>query len=86
MDDIYLFSNDKEVIAGDFQLVQRLLGDKGLSINPQKTRVDAATHLSIDKEIDEIKKTLLKRRRLLITIGYDDAGEDIVKEHLYDNR
>ena len=83
MDDIYLFSNDRDVIANDFQVIQRLLGDKGLSVNPQKTRRDAAAHFNIDREIDDIKKTLLDRRRILVTTGYDESGEDIVKEFLY---
>lgn len=36
MDDFYLFSDSYEVIVEDFILVQRLLGEKGLSVNPTK--------------------------------------------------
>jgi hypothetical protein len=82
MDDLYLFSNDKNHIVQDFQVIQKLLGDKGLSINPQKTRWDAATHATIDRKIDDVRKKLLDRRRVLITTGYDATGDDIVKEFL----
>ena len=80
MDDIYLFSNDPKDLATDFQTIQRLLGDKGLSVNPRKTSKDAAAPNQIDTQIDQIKTQLLKKRRLLITAGYDDDGEEIVKE------
>src|SRR5208283_3455101 len=80
MDDMYLFSNDERAIVDDFQVVQRLLGEKGLSVNPQKTKKDTAAHIKMDREIDAVKKTLLDRRRRLVTQGYDDAGDEIVKE------
>lgn len=80
MDDMYLFSNDEQAIDDDFQVIQRLLGEKGLSVNPQKTKKDAAAHLKMDKDIDDVKRTLLKRRRYLIAVGYDDAGEEVVRE------
>jgi hypothetical protein len=82
MDDIYIFSDDENRIADDFQVIQRLLGDKGLSINPRKTRVDDAGHVAIDKEIDEVKAKLLRRRRLMLIVGYDEDGTEIVKESL----
>ena len=37
MDDFYLFSDSEEVINTDFVLIQQLLGEKGLSLNPAKT-------------------------------------------------
>lgn len=80
MDDMYLFSNDETAIVDDFLVVQRLLGEKGLSVNPRKTSRDTVTHVKTDHEIDEVKKTLLKRRRRLVTEGYDEAGDEIVKE------
>jgi len=82
MDDIYLFSNEQSVVENDFQIIQKLLGEKGLSVNPQKTKTGFASHVEMDSEIDQIKGKLLKRRRYLLTIGYDEAGEEIVKEHL----
>jgi hypothetical protein len=66
----------------DFNVIQKLVGDKGLSINPQKTKWNAATHATIDRQIDDVRKKLLDRRRILITTGYDETGEDIVEEVL----
>jgi hypothetical protein len=80
MDDMYLFSPDSQAIGDDFQVIQRLLGEKGLTVNPQKTRKDTAGHVKMDNEIDAVKQALLKRRRQLMIVGYDDAGEEIVKE------
>jgi hypothetical protein len=37
MDDFYFFSDNAEDIRSDFLLVQRLLGEKSLNINPEKT-------------------------------------------------
>lgn len=83
MDDIYIFSDSSKDIANDFQTIQRLLGDRGLSVNPQKTKQNTVGHVTIDQEIDEVRRTLLARRRLLITQGYNEAGEEIVDEYLF---
>jgi hypothetical protein len=72
MDDLFLFSDDERKITDDFLLIQRLLGEKGLSVNPQKTRMDTAAPVAMDKDIDAVKKTLLARRRIILIEGYDD--------------
>jgi len=59
-----------------------LLGDKGLSVNPAKTRHDITAHASMDRAIDDVKKKLLDRRRLIIMEGYDEAGFEIYREKL----
>lgn len=79
MDDIYLFSDDQQVIDDDFQTIQRLLGDKGLSLNSRKTRVDDHNKATIDREIDLVKKKLLRRRRIVITTGYDEERAETVR-------
>lgn len=43
LDDFVLFSDDKGKLVDDFFLVQKLLGSRGLSINPSKTRFNALT-------------------------------------------
>lgn len=82
MDDVYIFSTNKDDVAHDFLLIQKLLGDKGLSVNPRKTTWDASAHTVIDREIDDIRRKLLDRRRVLITTGYEESGDDIVEIHL----
>jgi hypothetical protein len=47
MDDFYLFSDDASAIRSDFMLVQKLLGDKSLSLNPNKTSRVTARALSV---------------------------------------
>lgn len=83
MDDIVLFSNDEQAILDDFQTIQRLIGDKGLSLNSRKTRLDDHTKNSIDSSIDAVKQQLLRRRRLEITIGYTEEGAEIVKQAIF---
>jgi hypothetical protein len=80
MDDIVLFADDKRAIDDDFQMIQRLIGDRGLSLNSRKTRVDDHANVSIDSAIDDVKRKLLRRRRIEITVGYDEEGTEIVKK------
>lgn len=79
MDDIVLFSDDEQAILDDFQTIQRLIGDKGLSLNSRKTRLDEHVQASIDNSIDTVKQQLLRRRRIEITTGYTEEGAEIVK-------
>jgi hypothetical protein len=55
------------------------LGEKGLSVNPDKTLQDASRIADFESKLDEIKKNLLKRRRLLITAGYDSVMRENAK-------
>ena len=83
MDDMYIFSNDMQAILDDFQIIQRLLGERGLSVNPQKTTKDAAAHIRMDSEIDAVKTALLQRRRQLIIVGSDGAEGEHVREVMH---
>lgn len=82
MDDIVLFADDRRAIEDDFQVIQRLIGDRGLSLNSRKTRVDDHANVSIDSAIDEVKRKLLRRRRIEITVGYDEEGTEIVRQSI----
>jgi hypothetical protein len=79
MDDFYLFSDNAKDIRNDFLLIQRLLGEKSLNINPEKTSRVEASHTRIDAGIDAIKKKLLDRRREFITVGYDEGEEEEIE-------
>ena len=82
MDDMTIFSNNENSILNDFELIQRILGEKGLSINPKKTQKGESSHQASERDIDSVKKNLLKRRRFMVTVGYDEDGEEVVKEQL----
>ena len=75
MDDIYFFDNSEDVLKQDFHQLQRLLGEKGLSVNESKTRIGEIEELDIEDEIDEIKSHLLKRRRSIV-FGSGSEEED----------
>jgi hypothetical protein len=82
MDDFYLFSNDGEVINMDFVLIQQLLGDKGLSLNPAKTAYEEE-YQDIPGEVDEMKVSLLKVRRFIIEVsGEPFEDEELEEENL----
>jgi hypothetical protein len=82
MDDFYLFANDEEAINMDFVLIQQLLGDKGLSLNPAKTSYEEEPK-NIADEVDEMKVSLLKVRRFIIEIsGMEVEDEDLEESSL----
>ena len=91
MDDIYLFDNSEDVLKQDFHQLQRLLGEKGLSVNESKTRIGEVEELDIEEEIDEIKSRLLKRRGAVVFGSgaeeeYDEEydEEDVLDEESVD--
>jgi len=70
MDDVALFSNKREDPSSDFYVIQDLLGQKGLSVNPAKT-LTIEDKPDVQKKVDAVRKSLLKKRRRLIITGYD---------------
>ncbi|WHZ58777.1 RNA-directed DNA polymerase [Metabacillus hrfriensis] len=76
MDDIYLFSHSMDTIKEDIFVIQRLIGEKGLSLNEEKTFVGNSKDK--DNNIGDIKKSLLEKRRTYITSYLDDYEEDEV--------
>jgi len=78
MDDFYLFDNDERVLTRDFLTIQHLLGDRGLSLNTNKTRHDDNVLTLAPGTIDDIKVELLKRRReIIVNISGDDVVEEV---------
>lgn len=96
MDDIYFFSDSKEFIEEDIIVIQKLLGDKGLYLNEEKTKVANTNDKEVREQFDEIKKSLLQKRRLIINTYSDemedasddyeltDEERDYLKKKLYD--
>ncbi|MCP1183997.1 RNA-directed DNA polymerase [Paenibacillus sp. 1781tsa1] len=78
MDDIYFFSDSEETIKRDIFSVQKILGEKGLSLNEEKTSVIVGEDES-DNDIETVKTSLLAKRRLAInsyTGEFDDNEID----------
>lgn len=66
MDDFYIFSDDREVIESDFLIVQQILGEKGLSLNAEKTALGDVVEVDVRQEVDAIRAELLRVRRRVI--------------------
>ena len=75
MDDFALFSNSKRDIRHDFITIQKLLGDKALSLNPNKTSDGIQENVDLKNTIEEMRERLLRRRRTVI-MGYDEILDD----------
>jgi Reverse transcriptase (RNA-dependent DNA polymerase) len=69
MDDFYFFSDSEDTINGDFVAVQKLLGDKGLSLNSTKTSYGNEAQTDIAQQVDAMKVGLLKARRFFIEVS-----------------
>lgn len=81
MDDFYLFSNAENILHANFVTVQRLLGEKGLSLNPSKTIEGKEFGEDIPTQIDAIKIDLLRaRRQIFATLDYFDEEIDESEE------
>jgi hypothetical protein len=76
MDDVALFSNSREDLSADFYEIQELLGQRGLSVNPSKTLFIDEKREAVEDRVSEVRKGLLKKRRLLIITGYDVEVEE----------
>lgn len=78
MDDFYLFSDHEELLTADFMTIQRMLGEKGLSLNSAKTYYGDRFEQDVAQEIDDIKASLLRFRRSLIQVSGSvmEQGDD----------
>ncbi|MBU3845818.1 MAG: RNA-directed DNA polymerase [Candidatus Acinetobacter avistercoris] len=70
MDDFILFDNDQNVLKKDFIKIQKLLGSKGLNINPAKT--------SLNSEYQEVSSTLSSVKQALMAVIPTDGLDDLV--------
>lgn len=72
MDDIVLFSDNEANLWEDFYLIQKLLGQKGLSVNPSKSKFLRKNDANFEEEIDHVKTKLLQKRRKIL---FDYEGD-----------
>ncbi len=86
MDDIYVFSNSRNEVLSDFISLQRMLGDRGLSVNPSKTKLGRVKEIDVEERIDKLRESLLERRSFIVTgSGADFDPEDVEDDTLTDD-
>ena len=78
MDDFHLFDNDEKVIRSDFVLIQKLLGAKGLNVNPLKTR---SRFSEVATVISEIRKSLFEIVEIEVEEEIDVFGSGGFETH-----
>jgi len=69
MDDFHLYDDNEDAINDDFLTIQRILGEKGLSLNASKTKFGDASIRDLPAEVDDIKLSLLRLRRRMIEVS-----------------
>ena len=74
LDDIYFFSNDKSCVYEDILILQHILGGHALSLNAEKTMFGSDKADFDERELDDIKKRLLRKREDRAA-AYDDDDE-----------
>jgi len=86
MDDIYLFDHSEDFLKQDFHQLQRILGEKGLSVNESKTQIGEVDELDIEEEVDDIKSRLLERRgAIMFGSGAEEEDDDNEEEEDLDD-
>jgi Reverse transcriptase (RNA-dependent DNA polymerase) len=58
MDDIALFGDSREELLADFYMIQDLLGQKGLSVNPAKTINIEKANIGVEEKVSAVRKGL----------------------------
>jgi hypothetical protein len=88
MDDYYVFSDHFNDVLSDFLEIQRMLGDKGLSINPSKTKIGRIEDLDVEQQVDAVRNQLFERRMFVVTGSggdsepYEDEDEALDAEEV----
>jgi len=69
LDDIHVFADDPEDLTADLLTIQKLIGQKGLSLSTSKTVFGQAGDSSVEHTVDRIKKNLLRIRQARIEVS-----------------
>jgi len=80
MDDMVLFGDDRDQLLSDFYVIQDLLGQKGLSVNPSKSSFSDSGISDIQEDLDEVRRGLLQKRRTVLIHEYDEDSEEEIEE------
>ena len=71
MDDIFIFDDNRDILEEDFLAVQRFLGERGFSLNAEKTLWGEGP-LVTKTTIDDVKVQLLEMRREALEAEYGE--------------
>lgn len=74
MDDYHLFDDNESVIKRDFLLLQKMLGSKGLNVNPQKTRKSVQ---DLQAKVSEIREELYEIIEVQVGVSIVGSGVEI---------
>ncbi|WP_341235511.1 reverse transcriptase domain-containing protein [uncultured Sulfitobacter sp.] len=76
MDDFVLFSDSESDLIEDFFLFQKIIGARGLSVNPSKTFFRNLDTKNENEDILEVRARLLAKRRNAIQLAYAEDFDD----------
>ncbi len=88
MDDFYIFSDRFNDVLKDFLEIQRMVGDRGLSINPSKTEIGKIEDIDVEQQVDAVRNQLFERRMFVVTGSggdsetYEDEDEALSDEEV----
>ncbi|WP_238456730.1 antiviral reverse transcriptase Drt5 [Desulforamulus aeronauticus] len=74
LDDIFLFSNSKKTLEQDIIRIQIIIGKYALSLNTDKTKFGSRASDFEERKLDNIKKSLLKKREKIK--NYDEEAQE----------
>ncbi|PMG98321.1 antiviral reverse transcriptase Drt5 [Vibrio lentus] len=77
MDDFVIFSDSKDTLRKDFENIQKLLGQKALYINSNKSVLFSKNKVPIESEIEKIKSGIMGQ--VVVNLG-SGMGYDIYDE------
>lgn len=81
MDDFVIFSNSKDTLRKDFENIQKLLGQKSLYINSNKTVLFAENKVEIESEVEKIKSGIMGQVAVSLGSGMGyDVYDEIVRQ------
>jgi len=85
MDDIYIFSDQEADVLRDFVALQHMLGERGLTVNPSKTKIGDVEYVDVEQHVDVLRASLLERRALAVTgsgvdLDAESSGDSLTAE------
>ena len=81
MDDFIIFSNNKDLLVRDFETIQKLLGQKSLNLNSEKTVIFSEREFSIKEKVDEVKEGIFEKFQISLGSGIETAEyTEVVRE------